>query len=134
MDTIKLGLKSCLILYWEKSNTIHLHGKVFSQTILIVYVQIEKTVEIDETSRFIEDLEMLRSSNPEQLAISVDENSPDHGSLDALGSFNFGSSNPLEQLGLYMKRDEHEEDDGELKPPSIVPSGMDVDVEEGEID
>nr|GEU82719.1 hypothetical protein [Tanacetum cinerariifolium]GEW11897.1 hypothetical protein [Tanacetum cinerariifolium] len=97
-------------------------------------LKIEKTVEIDETSRFIEDLEMLRSSNPDQLAISVDETSPDHGSLDALGSFNFGSSNPLEQLGLYMKRDEHEEDDGELELPSIVPSGMDVDVEEGEID
>ncbi|KAI3813097.1 hypothetical protein L1987_17813 [Smallanthus sonchifolius] len=98
-------------------------------------LKMEKTVEIDETSRFIEDLEMLRT---EQLPISVDETSPEHGSLDALGSFKFGSSNPLEQLGLYMKRDdEHEEedDDGELEPPTIVPSQqVNIDVEEGEID
>ncbi|XP_071702454.1 transcription factor GTE9-like [Rutidosis leptorrhynchoides] len=97
-------------------------------------LKIEKTVEIDETSRFIEDLEMLRSVNTEQMSISADEISPDHGSLDALGSFNFGGSNPLEQLGLYMKRDEHEEDDGELELPSVVPGGMNMDVEEGEID
>nr|XP_043639027.1 transcription factor GTE9-like [Erigeron canadensis] len=94
-------------------------------------LKVEKTVDIDETSRFIEDLEMLRTVNPEQLVTSVDETIPDHGSLDALGSFNFGSSNPLEQLGLYMKRDEHEEDDGELELPSIVPGGT---KEEGEID
>ncbi|KAF5755212.1 putative chromatin remodeler Bromodomain family [Helianthus annuus] len=98
-------------------------------------LKIEKTVEIDETSRFIEDLEMLRT---EQLPISADETSPDHGSLDALGSFNFGSSNPLEQLGLYMKQDdEHEEedDDGELEPPAVVPGHqVNMDVEEGEID
>ncbi|KAJ0667771.1 putative chromatin remodeler Bromodomain family [Helianthus annuus] len=97
-------------------------------------LKIEKTVEIDETSRFIEDLEMLRT---EQLPISADETSPDHGSLDALGSFNFGSSNPLEQLGLYMKQDdEHEEDDdGELEPPTVVPGHqVNMDVEEGEID
>ncbi|XP_076896557.1 transcription factor GTE8-like [Bidens hawaiensis] len=97
-------------------------------------LKIEKTVELDETSRFIEDLEMMRS---EQLPISADETSPDHGSLDALGSFNFGSSNPLEQLGLYMKRDdEHEDDDdGELEPPTVVPGHeVNVDVEEGEID
>lgn len=97
-------------------------------------MQMEKTVEIDETSRFIEDLEMLRTVNPEQLAISVDETSPDHGSLDALGSFKFGASNPLEQLGLYMKRDEHEEDDGELELPTVVSGGINMDVEEGEID
>ncbi|XP_022042292.1 transcription factor GTE8-like [Helianthus annuus] len=47
-------------------------------------LKIEKIVEIDETSRFIEDLEMPRT---EQLPISADETSPDHGSLDALGSF-----------------------------------------------
>ncbi|KAK9052359.1 hypothetical protein SSX86_028988 [Deinandra increscens subsp. villosa] len=96
-------------------------------------LKIEKTVEIDETSRFIEDLEMLRT---EQLPISADETSPDHGSLDALGSFNFGSSNPLEQLGLYMKRDdEHEEDDdGELEPPIVQGNQDNIDVEEGEID
>ncbi|XP_076901585.1 transcription factor GTE9-like [Bidens hawaiensis] len=96
-------------------------------------LKIEKTVELDETSRFIEDLEMMRT---EQLPISAGETSPDHGSLDALGSFNFGSSNPLEQLGLYMKRDdEHEDDDGELEPPTVVPGHeVNADVEEGEID
>lgn len=98
-------------------------------------LKMEKTVEIDETSRFIEDLEMLSTVNPEQLPISADETSPDHSSLDALGSFKFGASNPLEQLGLYIKRDEHEEDDGELEPPGIVmPAGISADVEEGEID
>lgn len=112
-------------------------------------LKMEKTVEIDESSRFIEDLEMLSTVNPEQLSISADETSPDHGplSLDTLGSFKFGASNPLEQLGLYMKRDEHEEeedDEGELDldPPLalILPPGINAttpptaDVEEGEID
>ncbi|KAM0044606.1 hypothetical protein Hdeb2414_s0010g00355241 [Helianthus debilis subsp. tardiflorus] len=96
-------------------------------------LKVEKTVEIEETSRFIE-LEMLRT---EQLPISADETSLYHGSLDALGSFNFGSSNPLEQLNRYMKQDdEHEEDnDGELEPPTVVPGHqINMDVEEGEID
>lgn len=97
----------------------------------------EKTVEIDETSRFIEDLEMLSTVNPELPMMSADETSPDHGSLEALGSFKFGASNPLEQLGLYMKRDEHEEDDADmdLQPP-VMPGGINAaaDVEEGEID
>lgn len=89
----------------------------------------EKTVEINENSRFLEDLEMLSGGvPPEQLPSSVDETSPDH-SQDGFGSFKFGGSNPLEQLGLYMKVDEEEE---EGEPPSI-PNVTD-DVEEGEID
>ncbi|KAI9076059.1 hypothetical protein K1719_041993 [Acacia pycnantha] len=91
-------------------------------------LQIEKTVEINENSRFLEDLEMLRAAPAEQLPSSVDETSPDH-LQDGLGSFKFGSGNPLEQLGLYMKVDD-EEDEGE--PPS-VPNPVN-DVEEGEID
>ncbi|KAK4282271.1 hypothetical protein QN277_013668 [Acacia crassicarpa] len=91
-------------------------------------LQIEKTVEINENSRFLEDLEMLRAAPAEQLPSSVDETSPDHPQ-DGLGSFKFGSRNPLEQLGLYMKVDD-EEDEGE--PPS-VPNPVN-DVEEGEID
>lgn len=87
----------------------------------------EKTVEINENSRFLEDLEMLRAAAPEQLPSSVDETSPEH-SQDGFGSFKFGSNNPLEQLGLYMKEDEEEE---EAEPPT-VPKVMDV--EEGEID
>lgn len=88
----------------------------------------EKTVEINENSRLLEDLEMLRAVPAEQLPSSVDETSPDH-SQDGLGSFKFGSSNPLEQLGLYIKADD-EDDEGE--PPS-VPNPV-HDVEEGEID
>lgn len=94
----------------------------------------EKTVEIDETSRFLEDLEMLRTVAPEQLLSSVDEISPEHQSQDGLGSFNFGGTNPLEQLGLYMKVDEVEEEEDE--PPgtgSSVPNAVN-DMEEGEID
>ncbi|XP_028772405.1 transcription factor GTE8 isoform X2 [Neltuma alba] len=91
-------------------------------------LQIEKTVEINENSRILEDLDMLRAAPAEQLASSVDVTSPDH-SRDGLGSFKFGGGNPLEQLGLYMKVDD-DEDDGE--PPSI-PNPVN-DVEEGEID
>ncbi|WJX81239.1 hypothetical protein P8452_64148 [Trifolium repens] len=90
--------------------------------------QMEKTVEINENSRFLEDLERLRAVPAETLPISVDETSPDHAE-DGLGSFKFGSSNPLEQLGLYMKVDDEEE---EAEPPS-VPNPV-KDVEEGEID
>lgn len=90
--------------------------------------KMEKTIEINENSRFLEDLELLSAVPPEQLPSSVDETSPDH-SQDGLGSFKFGGSNPLEQLGLYMKVDEEEE---EGEPPSM-PNIM-ADVEEGEID
>ncbi|KAH1128702.1 hypothetical protein J1N35_000080 [Gossypium stocksii] len=91
-------------------------------------LKMEKTVEINENSRFLEDLEMLRAAPAEHLPSSVDETSPDH-SQDGLGSFKFGSNNPLEQLGLYMKEDE-EEEEGE---PSNVPNPVN-DPEEGEID
>lgn len=88
-------------------------------------MQIEKTVEINDNSRFLEDLEMLRTAPADQLPSSVDETSPDH-SQDGLGGFKFGGSNPLEQLGLFMKADEEEE----VEPPSNPVN----DVEEGEID
>ncbi|KAL0746447.1 hypothetical protein Bca101_028449 [Brassica carinata] len=57
----------------------------------------------------LKDLEMLSSSAPEQLPSSVDETSPERG-LDPLGSFNFRGINPLEQLGLYMKQDDDDEE------------------------
>ncbi|KAK6913007.1 NET domain [Dillenia turbinata] len=88
----------------------------------------ERTVEINENSRFLQDLEMLRTAPGEQLPSSVDETSPDE-SQGGLGSFNFGGSNPLEQLGLYMKQDEDEE---EGEPPLVA--DLVNDVEEGEID
>ncbi|PHT57198.1 hypothetical protein CQW23_05684 [Capsicum baccatum] len=91
-------------------------------------LQMEKTVDINENSKFLEDLEMLTAAPTEQLHSSVDETSPDH-SQDGLGSFKFGDSNPLEQLGLFMKVD----DDEEECEPATIPSDP-VDVEEGEID
>ncbi|KAA8530129.1 hypothetical protein F0562_004838 [Nyssa sinensis] len=89
--------------------------------------KMEKTVEINENSWFLEDLEMLSVAPPEQLLSSGDETSPEH-SQDGLGNFKFRGSNPLEQLGLYMKVDEEEE---EGEPPSVTNRN---DVEEGEID
>lgn len=91
-------------------------------------MQMEKTVEIND-SRFLQDLEMLRTAPVEQLPSSVDETSPDH-SEDGLGGFKFGGSNPLEQLGLYMKVDQ---DDEEEEGGPVVPNPVD-DIEEGEID
>ncbi|PKI59275.1 hypothetical protein CRG98_020355 [Punica granatum] len=92
-------------------------------------LQMEKTVEINENSRFLEDLEMLSTIPGEQLPSSADETSPDNNSLDRLGSFKFGGCNPLEQLGLFMKADDEEE---EPEPPAFSNPGNDV--EEGEID
>ncbi|KAJ0252940.1 Bromodomain-containing protein [Hirschfeldia incana] len=92
-------------------------------------LKMEQTVEINENSRFLEDLEMLSSSGPEQLPSSADEISPEIR-LDALGSFNLGGINPLEQLGLYMKQDDDEE---EPEAPAALPK-LATDVEEGEID
>ncbi|KAE9587430.1 hypothetical protein Lal_00031825 [Lupinus albus] len=89
--------------------------------------KMEKTVDINESSQFLEDLEMLSSVHGEHLPISK-EISPDH--LQKLGSFNL-PGNPLEQLGLYMKADDEEED--EELPPSTA-AGPSNDVEEGEID
>ncbi|KAL1829126.1 hypothetical protein ACET3Z_007538 [Daucus carota] len=92
--------------------------------------KMEKTVEINENCQFLEDLEMLRVDPAEQIQGFVDETSPDR-SLAALGSFKFqGNTNPLEQLGLYMKADDEEDEEGD---PSNVPPAVD-DPEEGEID
>ncbi|KAL0718387.1 hypothetical protein Bca4012_067709 [Brassica carinata] len=75
--------------------------------------KLEKTVEIDEGRRFMEYLEMLRAIGAEgdQLPTFMEEMSP-KCSEDMLGSFKMeGNSNPLEQLGLYMKMDEDEDDE-----------------------
>ncbi|KAL4332054.1 hypothetical protein GQ457_07G000670 [Hibiscus cannabinus] len=94
-------------------------------------LKMEKTIEINENTRFLEDLEMLSAAPVENLPSSVDGTCSDHN-LDALGSFKFGSSNPLEQLGLYMKEDE-EEEEGEA--PSVPNPIKDAEEEEeGEID
>uniref|UniRef100_A0A6M2EYR8 Bromo domain-containing protein n=1 Tax=Populus davidiana TaxID=266767 RepID=A0A6M2EYR8_9ROSI len=96
-------------------------------------LEMEKTVDINENSHFMEDLEMLRTVHDEQLPSFIEETSPDL-SQNCLGSFKLqGSSNPLEQLGLYMKEDDDEEEEVVEPPPSSVPERA-KDVEEGEID
>ncbi|GLT29889.1 hypothetical protein SLA2020_047240 [Shorea laevis] len=96
-------------------------------------LKMEKTVEINENSQFMEDLEMLRATNDEHLPSYNEETSPDH-SQNGLGSFKL-QGNPLEQLGLYMKADEEEEDDdnGDAEPPLSFPEPAN-DIEFGEID
>lgn len=98
----------------------------------------EQTVEINENSRILEDLEMLRVGPPELLPSSADETSPEHSQDGGLGSFKFGSSsNPLEQLGLFMKA-EYDEEECEPPPPPPPPELSVLnnvkDIEEGEID
>lgn len=99
---------------------------------MVFCLQMEKTVEINESSQFLEDLEMLRAVNDEHLPTFTEDASPDQFQ-DGLGSFKLpGSSNPLERLGLYMKVDDEEEE--EEQPPQSAPEPGPVnDVEEGEI-
>ncbi|PWA50207.1 bromodomain, NET domain protein [Artemisia annua] len=83
--------------------------------------KMEKMVDINDNTRFLEDLEMLTVAPAKPLESFIDETSAD-GCQDPLGSFSFkGKGNPLEQLGLFMKNDDDEEDDID-------------DEEEGEID
>ncbi|CAL5361891.1 hypothetical protein CsSME_00053080 [Camellia sinensis var. sinensis] len=95
--------------------------------------KMEKTVDINENCQFMEDLEMLRVAPAEILpSFTVDSTSPEH-SQNGLGSFKFqGSSNPLEQLGLYMKVDDEEEEEPE--PQTVPDADTTNDAEEGEID
>lgn len=93
--------------------------------------QMEKTVDINENSQFMKDLELLRAAGDEHLPNFMDEAaSPEH-TRNVLGSFKIQGSNPLELLGLYMKEDEDVEEEGE--PPQKLPEQSN-DVEEGEID
>lgn len=89
----------------------------------------EKTVEMNENSQFLKDLELLKSTSlPEQLLTSVIETSPDQPQ-DCIGGFKFGGgSNPLEQLGLYMKVDDEEDDEIEIESSInfLVPSVPDA--------
>ena len=92
----------------------------------------ERTVDINENSQFMEDLEMLRASNDEQLPNFIEKSSPEY-SQNGYGSFKLKGCNPLEQLGLYMKvDDEEEEDESEPPPPQSVNKPAN-DVEDGEI-
>ncbi|GMN64378.1 hypothetical protein TIFTF001_033450 [Ficus carica] len=92
----------------------------------------EKTVDINENSRFMEDLEMLRISvhDDDEVPNFEEEASPEL-SQNGLGSFKL-QGNPLEKLGLYMKMDDEFEEE-EAEPPPSNPEQLN-DVEEGEID
>nr|XP_016501221.1 PREDICTED: transcription factor GTE10-like isoform X3 [Nicotiana tabacum] len=100
-------------------------------------LKMEKTVEINENSQFMEDLELFRAAPDEQLERFTEETSPGH-SQNGLGSFKFkASSNPLEQLGLYMKGDGEDEEENEshsIPDLSNCPEDISKDPEEGEID
>ncbi|XP_047333685.1 transcription factor GTE8-like [Impatiens glandulifera] len=109
-------------------------------------LKMEKTVEINENSGFLEDLAMLRDDSGGEAAgggelqqmptssVVVDDNDnddveemclDDQSGVDCcrLGSFKFGSNiNPLEQLGLYMKQDDDEEEPDHPPPPPFLPS------------
>ncbi|KAL1563624.1 transcription factor GTE10-like [Salvia divinorum] len=88
-----------------------------------------KTVDINENSQCMEDLEMFRAGPDEHVQSFIDEASAD-SSQNGLGSFKFpANSNPLEKLGLYMKNDDDEEE--EVQPESIEHKPNDT--EEGEI-
>lgn len=98
----------------------------------LVIQQMEKTVEIDETNDFLKDLELLGSAPVDRLPI-VRDFSPSH-SQEGSTFLPFNCSNPLEQLGLFMK-DDDEEDEQEtvrpLQPEKVSPPNQN---EEGEID
>ncbi|KAM7471497.1 hypothetical protein LguiA_009680 [Lonicera macranthoides] len=94
--------------------------------------KMEKTVDINENCQFMGGLEMLGVAPDDSMQSLVDETSPEDNYSDGvgLGSFKFqASSNPLEQLGLYMKDDDEEEDE-----PQCVSPAVEDDPEEGEID
>ncbi|KAL2653949.1 hypothetical protein R1flu_022077 [Riccia fluitans] len=99
--------------------------------------QMEKTVEIDENSEILKDLEMLRTASMDHLP-SSGEDSPDSDSPDGLPDFALQGGNPLERLGLFMKNDEDDEDEEEhvAAERNTSRGGADCvgDVEEGEID
>lgn len=88
----------------------------------------EKTVDINESCQFLEDLEMLSAVHDENPPSFKEEISPDHPQ-NGFGGIKL-QGNPLEQLGLYMKVDDEDEEE-ELPESNAGPSN---DVEEGEID
>ncbi|XP_045803462.1 transcription factor GTE10-like isoform X1 [Trifolium pratense] len=90
--------------------------------------KMEKTVDINESCQFLEDLEMLSAVHDENTLSFKEEVSPDDHQ-NGFGGIKL-QGNPLEQLGLYMKVDDEDEEE-ELPEITAEPS---KDVEEGEID
>lgn len=91
--------------------------------------QMEKTVELDENTQLLKDLEMLRSSQPDHIPSSVDETCSVH-SQDGLVPFALQGRNCLEQFGLFMRNEDEEEE--EATAGGIAAGNGDA--EEGEID
>lgn len=87
--------------------------------------EMERTVEINDNLH-LKDLEMLGTATTEHIVSSVDETSPER-SQDGMAGYHPGSVNPLEQLGLFIKADDEEDEE----EPSSVPSIKEA--EEGEI-
>ncbi|TKY73618.1 Transcription factor GTE10 [Spatholobus suberectus] len=94
--------------------------------------KMEKTVDINESSQFLEDLEMLSAVHDERMPSFKEETSADEPQ-NGLGRLTL-QGNPLEQLGLYMKADEEEEEEEEEELSPSGAAGPSNDVEEGEID
>lgn len=91
-------------------------------------LQMEQSVELNENAKFLKDLELLKTVNTDHFTNAIEEDGPDV-SHDGLRSFSFEGSNPLEQLGLFMKQDEDEDEADMLASPAPG-----IEIEEGEID
>ncbi|XP_018677978.2 transcription factor GTE9 isoform X2 [Musa acuminata AAA Group] len=101
----------------ESKRKIELEREAARQALL----KIEKTVDINEDCRILKDLEMFGT-------VPAENEKHTGYSLDGIGGFRLGGSNPLERLGLFMKVDDEEEEEVEHKSAPVN------DVEEGEID
>ncbi|CAN8236439.1 unnamed protein product [Cochlearia groenlandica] len=106
----------------EAKRKLELEREAARQALL----EMEQSVELNENAKFLKDLELLKTANTDYLRNAMEEeDGPDDMSRDGLlTSFSFGGSNPLEQLGLFMKHDEDEEE----------PADPGTEIEEGEID
>ncbi|PKA55806.1 Transcription factor GTE9 [Apostasia shenzhenica] len=82
-------------------------------------LQMEKTVEINESSLFLKDLEILRTAGEHIPGNAIEANLG--CSNEDIGGFNLGGSNPLEKLGLYMKADDDDDEENEGDEPSSKP-------------
>ncbi|KAJ4790538.1 Transcription factor GTE8 [Rhynchospora pubera] len=93
-------------------------------------LEMEKTA-VTNDAAMLRELELLRTAPAENIGSSVDETSPDN-SPDGFPDFaRVAGSNPLEQLGLFMKVDDEEEE--EYDQPKAQPPPVN-DEEEGEIE
>lgn len=88
--------------------------------------RMERTVEIDENSAILNDLERLKSGPLESMLGSVDAGNHDEGSPDGSSTIALqGGSNPLEQLGLFMKGDDEDDEEYNDKPHEDEDEEMD---------